>query len=74
MIVVGMQLVLTLGEIRKSFKTNGLKSEKVNKNKVDFKKSFDKKKYSGVHSVIDKMRILSHLSHSKRKKFFVKDK
>jgi len=74
MIVVGMQLILTLSEIRKTFKTNGLRLEKVNKHEINAKKIPDKKKYSGIHSIIDKIRILSPESHIKRKKFFVKDK
>lgn len=75
MIVVGMQLILTLNEIRKTFKkTNNFKPEKINKHEIKIKKSFDKRKYSGIHSVIDKIRILSPGSHIKRKKFFVKDR
>ena len=72
MIVVGMQLIITLNEIRKTF--NGLKPEKANKHETNIKKSFNKRKYSGIHSIIDKIRILSPVSHSKRKKIFVKDK
>jgi len=75
MIVVGMQLIITLNEIRKTFKkTNDLKPEKANKHETNIKKSFNKRKYSGIHSIIDKIRILSPVSHSKRKKIFVKDK
>ncbi len=75
MIVVGMQLILTLSEIRKTFKkTNSLKPEKVNKHETNIKKPLNKRKYSGIHSVIDKIRILLPIPHTKRKKFFVKDK
>lgn len=75
MIVVGMQLILTLSEIRKTFKkTNSFRPEKVNKHEVNIKKSFDKRKHSGIHSVIDKIRILLPVSRTRRKKFFVKDK
>ena len=73
MIVVGMQLILTLGEIRKTFKkTYNSKPEKINKHQTNIKKAFNKKKYSGMHSIIDKIRILSPISRINRKKFFYK--
>ena len=74
MIVVGIQLISTLSEIRKTVKINSMKPEKINRHEVNIKKNSDKKRYSGMHSIIDKMRILSPVLHSKRKKFFVKDR
>jgi hypothetical protein len=74
MIVVGIQLVSTLNEIRKSLKTtNNLKPDKTNKHQTDIRKHSDKRNYSGIHSVIDKIRVLSPATQ-KRKKFFVKDR
>jgi hypothetical protein len=74
MIVVGIQLISTLNEIRKSLKkTNDFKPDKISKHQADIKRHSNKRNYSGIHSVIDKIRVLSPATQ-KRKKFFVKDR
>lgn len=79
MIIVGLQLIFVLKELRKTIKKIGNfvdEFEKIekNKNSLSQKKQIIHKKKVALHSILDKIKILSPTISSKTKKFFIKEK
>ena len=78
-VIIGLQLVFVLKEIRSTVKKIGifvqdLEDVETKKEVSPEKKQLIKKKHLALHSIIDKMRILSPSLSLKTKKFFVKEK
>lgn len=79
MIVVGLQLIFVLKELRKTIKKIGDFTDELNemdsKKEISHqKKQLINKKHSSLHSILDKINILSPHLTSKTKKFFIKEK
>lgn len=79
MVVVGIQLIFVLRELRKTIKKIGNFVDEVDK--VEEKKEISNqrkqlihKKKVGLYSILDRIKILSPTLSSKTKKFFIKDK
>ncbi|KKQ24332.1 MAG: hypothetical protein US40_C0005G0006 [Candidatus Roizmanbacteria bacterium GW2011_GWC2_37_13] len=79
LIIIGLQLVFVLKEIRSTIKKIGVFVEDLEN--VDFKKEVPaekkqliRKKHLALHSILDKIRILSPNLSLRTKKFFVKEK
>jgi len=72
MIVVGVQLIVTLKEIRKSL----LQTKKDHKldNKQTQKDNTHKKNHLSIHAVMGRINSLSPKLNEKNKKFFIKAK
>lgn len=78
-VVIGLQLIFVLREIRLTVKKIGTFVEELEEieSKKDFnpeKKQLIKKKHLALHTIIDKIRILSPNLSLKTKKFFVKER
>lgn len=79
-VIVGLQLIFVLKELRKTIKKIGNfidEFEKIEKNKdssLNQKKQIIHKKKVALHSILDKIKILSPTLSSKTKKFFIKEK
>lgn len=79
LIIIGLQLVFVLKEIRLTIKKIGvfvddLENIESKKEVSPEKKQLIKKKHLALHSILDKIRILSPNLSLKTKKFFVKEK
>lgn len=78
-VIIGLQLVFVLREIRLTVKKIGafvedLEEIETRKEFSPEKKQLIKKKNLALHTIIDKIRILSPNLSLKTKKFFVKEK
>lgn len=78
-VIIGLQLVFVLREIRLTVKKIGtfvedLENIELKKDVSPEKKQLFKKKHLALHSIIDKIRILSPNLSVKTKKFFIKEK
>lgn len=79
LIIIGIQLVFVLKEIRLTIKKIGvfvddLENIESKKEVSPEKKQLIKKKHLALHSILDKIRILSPNLSLKTKKFFVKER
>lgn len=79
LIIIGLQLVFVLREIRLTIKKIGvfvddLENIESKREVSPEKKQLIKKKHLALHSILDKIRILSPNLSLKTKKFFVKEK
>ena len=79
LVITGLQLVFVLREVRLTVKKIGsfvddLDNVESKKETTPEKKQLIKKKHLALHSIIDKIRILSPNLSLKTKKFFVKEK
>ncbi|MFH0979663.1 MAG: hypothetical protein V1803_01815 [Candidatus Roizmanbacteria bacterium] len=79
LIIIGLQLVFVLKEIRLTIKKIGvfvddLENIESKKEVTPEKKQLIKKKHLALHSILDKIRILSPNLSLKTKKFFVKER
>lgn len=79
MVIVGLQLIFVLKELRKTIKKIGnfvdeFEEIEKNKNSLNQKKQIIHKKKVALHSILDKIKILSPTISSKTKKFFIKEK
>jgi hypothetical protein len=79
LVIIGLQLVFVLREIRLTVKkignfVNELENIDIRKDVSPDKKHIIKKKHLALHSILDKIRILSPNLSLKTKKFFVKEK
>ncbi|PIQ72941.1 hypothetical protein COY13_02365 [Candidatus Roizmanbacteria bacterium CG_4_10_14_0_2_um_filter_36_35] len=79
LVIIGLQLVFVLREIRLTVKKIGVFVEDLenieSKKEIPAeKKQLIRKKHLALHSILDKIRILSPSLSLKTKKFFVKEK
>ncbi|MBI5127432.1 hypothetical protein HZA76_03165 [Candidatus Roizmanbacteria bacterium] len=78
MVVVGLQLIFVLREVRKTVKKIGVFVDEIEqieskKETSDHKKQTVNKKRLALHSILDKIKFLSPTLSSKSKRFFVKE-
>ncbi|MBW7959998.1 hypothetical protein H3C65_00685 [Patescibacteria group bacterium] len=79
MVVVGIQLISVLKELRRTIKKIGIFVDEFDKrgeknNPPEQQKLASHKKKAALHSILDKINILSPTLSSKTKKFFIKEK
>jgi len=77
-VAVGLQLIFALKELRTAIKKAGILIDDLEKEEMKFTqdKTKDKtlvKKHLALHSILDKMRILTPRHTAKTKKVFTKD-
>ncbi|MCL4364328.1 hypothetical protein M1328_03755 [Patescibacteria group bacterium] len=79
MIVVGLQLTFVLKELRKTIRKIGVFVDEIEEVESNKEASSQKKqqvhhKKMALHSILDKIRVLSPNLSLKTKRFFIKDK
>ncbi len=79
MVVIGLQLIFVLREIRKTIKKIGVFVDEIEeveskKEVPNQKKQQLQKKHLALHSILDKIKFLSPSLSMKSKKFFVKER
>lgn len=78
-VIIGLQLIFVLKELRRTIKKIGVFVDEIEHSEVkkdigEHKKQLINKKHLALHSILDKIKILSPSLSLKTKRFFIKEK